>query len=225
MIKGSGLIIGGPYGDDTYNWNTTEVSGNTASMGIEKAEDYLSQGLIDNTENLNNDPVYIFSGELDTTVIPAKQEALKDFYTNYGANIDFVSKADIGHEIPTIFDENNDFTYDMAGDLLSHILTNLETNSIASLNEANADWESAGVLRRFNQWEFVSDVGMTKGKSSGLAKYGYVYYPDECITNQCKVHMHLHGCLDINQGFTKNLYTTYGFHQYAATNDLIVIFP
>lgn len=67
-IKGAGLIIGGPFGDDNASGGTD----NTASDGISKADAYYSQGKIDNPTNLENDPVYIFSGADDTVVLPAK---------------------------------------------------------------------------------------------------------------------------------------------------------
>ena len=67
-IKGAGLIIGGPFGDDNNSGGST----NTASDGISKADTYYSKGLIDNPANLENDPVYIFSGADDTVVVPAK---------------------------------------------------------------------------------------------------------------------------------------------------------
>lgn len=57
---------------------------------IVKAGNYFSDGDIDNPSNLENDPVYIFSGALDTVVRPAKQEAQRDFFDNYNANVDFV---------------------------------------------------------------------------------------------------------------------------------------
>ena len=52
----------------------------------------------------------------------------------------------MGHEIPSLFYEVDDYSYDydLAGDLLGHLLTNLESNSISSLNAANSDWKSAG---------------------------------------------------------------------------------
>ena len=56
-----------------------------------------------------------------------------------------------------------------------------------------------------------------------------MYYPNTCLEKSCKVHMHLHPCGAIHQGLSKWAYDGYiqntGLLEYAATNDLIVIFP
>jgi predicted esterase len=136
LIQGAGLIIGGPFGDD----NNSGGTGNTATDGISKATTYYANGLIDNPENLENQPVYIFSGADDDVVLPAKQEAQQDFYTNYSANLDYVSKDGIGHEIPSVVYDGTTYTYDLAGDLFEHLLTNLENNSVSSINAYDSDW-------------------------------------------------------------------------------------
>ena len=76
--------------------------------------------------------------------------------------------------------------------MFTHIFSNLENGSINSLNAYNEDWESNGVYRRFLQDEFVEKDFL---EFSGLAKFGYVYYPNSCINKQCKLHMNLHGCM------------------------------
>jgi hypothetical protein len=96
--------------------------------------------------------------------------------------------------VPSLYDFAGMGNYDVAGELLSFLLTNIETNAISSLNDSTEDWQSAGVLRRFKQKEFVEDVPFGQ---SGLAQYGHIYYPNSCISQSCKVHMHLHGCSDI----------------------------
>lgn len=110
--------------------------------------------------------------------------------------MDYVSEDGIGHEVPSLYyiDPDYSYSYDLAGDLFEHLLTNLESNSVSSINDATSDWQSAGIYKRFLQTEFV-DKNMFE--FSGLARFGYVYYPNSCLTNSCKVHMHLHGCADI----------------------------
>ena len=69
-------------------------------------------------------------------------------------------------------------TYDLAGDMFDHILKNLENNSVTTVNDGSSSWESLGSFRRFDQQEFVDDGFFG---DAGLAKYGYMYYPDSCI--------------------------------------------
>jgi len=83
----------------------------------------------------------------------------------------------------------------MAGDMFTHLFSNLPTNSVSTLNAPVADWRSAGTFRRFDQREFVEKDSMFD--YDGLARYGYIYYPTSCKTKSCKVHMHLHGCSEI----------------------------
>ena len=134
MIIGSGFIIGGAYAD------FYEETGNLADEGIEKADENYSYGDIDDPDNLANVPIYIFSGGSDDDVFPEKQEAQRDFFEHYNANVEFVQKADVGHDVPSIFYgdycEEEDLpedicTYDTMGALFTHILPNLETGSVS----------------------------------------------------------------------------------------------
>lgn len=84
LIKGAGYAISGSYGDNYY------VREGFAAEGIQKAYKYESEGLIDDLANLENDSVFIFSGLLDTDVVPEKQEAQKTFYDNFNSNVRFV---------------------------------------------------------------------------------------------------------------------------------------
>ena len=63
----------------------------------------------------------------------------------------------------------------------------------------------------------------------GLQQYGYVYYPTRChdgTVANCKVHMSLHGCsLDVHKFKDYFTITDLGYTHYAASNDIIVIFP
>ena len=64
-------------------------------------------------------------------------------------------------------------------------------------------------------------------ENSGLAWVGYVYYPHTCYENSCRIHFYFHGC----QGTANGMYdgwsdiTESGFLQYAASNDMIMVFP
>lgn len=125
--------------------------------------------------------------------------------------------------MPTIFDSTyKTWDYDMAGDLFEHVLTNLQEDPIESLEEADLEYTSNGVWRRFDQQEFT-DTGLFE--FNGLAKWGYVFIPNACLTESCKVHLHTHGCQSINQGLFKNSQFTLGFAQYASSNNLILLYP
>lgn len=90
----------------------------------------------------------------------------------------------------------------------------------------DADWANKGVLKKFNQQEFVDSLAW---QYNGLATYGYVYYPNQCYDGSatCKVHMFLHGCMNTIDGiFLGYEDLSYGgWLEYAAANDIIIIYP
>lgn len=61
------MAIGGSYGDDPWDRENT----NMGQEAINRANKYWGEGLIDNPANLNNDPVFIYSGGMDRTVPPS----------------------------------------------------------------------------------------------------------------------------------------------------------
>ena len=76
---------------------------------------------------------------------------------------------DIGHNWTSIYRSQSfqytycdllefDFCkYDLAGNLLNHLLTNLETRPIQRLKAGDSDWKQNGVLKKFDQREFVKE--------------------------------------------------------------------
>lgn len=90
----------------------------------------------------------------------------------------------------------------------------------------DTDWRNKGVFKKFWQTEFLDTYTW---QWSGLADYGYVYYPDNCYkgNKQCKVHMHLHGCGQTVDGlfFGVEDLTHGGWLEYAAANDIILLLP
>lgn len=87
------------------------------------------------------------------------------------------------------------------------------------------NWKKKGVLSRFNQHMYLE----TKiWERNGLDEWGYVYYPYTCVgkDKHCKVHVALHGCGGQVDGiFGWDFIVRYGYTQYAASNDLVIIFP
>ena len=139
---------------------------------------------------------------------------------------------EVGHYVPSIFEQSkglsppNGVQYDVAGNLLKFLLTNLKTNPIpeSEWKPGDADWKNKGVLKKFYQAEFKSSF---LWENDGLANYGYVYYPYKCYdgSKNCKVHMYLHGCGETVDGpwFGFNDLYYGGWLPYAASNDIILL--
>ena len=75
MIKGVGLMQGASFWTIDYFLDqelAEEVDAETVAQGsLDKAAEYLEEGLIDDTANIEGAPVYILSGTLDIDA-PAK---------------------------------------------------------------------------------------------------------------------------------------------------------
>jgi hypothetical protein len=114
----------------------------------------------------------------------------------------------------------------MAGDMFTHLFENMETPvTLNPMSEDSRDWEQKGVLRKFSQKEFLPD-DLKWNEFSGLDDFGYVYYPNTCIGESgCKVHLFLHGCASGFENIFDWVIRYSGWTQYAAENNLIVLFP
>jgi len=114
----------------------------------------------------------------------------------------------------------------MVGSLFNKVFLNLELNPLSSIESGDTDWRSKGVWRKFDQSVFLETSVF---EIDGLQQYGYIYYPTRCYDGtvaNCKVHMSLHGCgLDIKPTSDYMTITDLGYTHYAASNDIIVIFP
>lgn len=78
---------------------------------------------------MQGNPVYIFSGSLDTEITPPPhQEAQRDYYDHFGGNVKYVSYP-IGHSVPSVFAGDHwsveDTSFDTTGDMFEFIYTNL----------------------------------------------------------------------------------------------------
>ena len=81
------------------------------------------------------------------------------------------------------------------------------------------------LLRKFAQREFLGENSLFM--YDGLDEYGFVYYPQICLekNNKCKVHVHLHGCTASAAIVGEDLVRNSDFLEYAAANDIIIVFP
>ena len=106
-VAGVGLLNGGAYaslkenGDllnrdrstrdikdfDEYYTKNEEIA--NADNFIKETNNFEAQGKIDPLINLNDSPVWIASNRRDNVVPAYLQYEQRDFYTNYGAKIEF----------------------------------------------------------------------------------------------------------------------------------------
>lgn len=209
-IKGVGLMQGASFGIhffiDPDDLDSVDVD-TIIEGSLEKAAEFVQNDLIDDTANIEGAPVYIYSGTLNDVAPTKFQQAQRDIYESYGANAVY-EEDDYWHVLPVDSDiiPANECTEecsgkmvcncgndrnDMAGSILSNLLTNIPATDIEELAPKDLDFESKGVWRLFKQGEFTDDGW---GVESGFKKYGYEFYPNQCLQMSCHNHFLLHGC-------------------------------
>ena len=229
-VAGVGVLAGGPYYcaqgslfTALYNCMTPGFWTPVTRPALLKTEtDVLaSSGRIDATTHLAKSRAWLFSGRNDRTVYPQVVEALQSFYAGYKAQVVLVADKPAGHGMVTLEHGNacdttaapfiNDCDYDAAGELLNFLLGKLA---------APAPKES-GRLVRFDQNAYAKG----DAKSISLDENGFLYVPQRCANERCRVHVAFHGCrqgaAEIGERFVREA----GYNRWAESNGLIVLYP
>jgi len=182
-----------------------------------------SQGYIDNPHNLHDDQVYLFSGKNDKTVMTGVVDTARDFYHKLGLKDDQIlynSQVNAGHAFVTADPDHtpcseteapyiNACDIPQAQRILKHIYGEMQP----------AVETPSGDLVRFNQREFFS-TDMTS-----MDDDAYVYIPQNCRTEQCRVHVALHGCRQGISVIGKTYIEQTGYMEAADNNNIVVLYP
>lgn len=243
-LVGAGIVAGGPWNCAGNNPYVTPIlSATTTCMNpcknslfgcssimypnsgylAELAKQTANAGQIDAVENLKDDNVYIFSGSSDETVVTGVVDTTVDFYHKLGLSDDhirYLNQINAGHAFITTDPDDtkcsitkapyiNDCDIPQAQQILKHIYG----------QQQPAAKSLSGELIAFDQSAFFDDP------LTSMDDTAYVYVPQNCRTEQCKVHIALHGC---EQGISV-IGTTYvketGYLEAADSNSTIVLFP
>jgi hypothetical protein len=247
-VSGAAIIAGGPYGCATSAYSGFFFGAARSTVNLSKAVNgcmlnlYAIWGVpnisrleqqartleqekaIDPLADLQDDRVYLFTGQNDHTVVPAIVMAAGRFYARLGLaadNIKLVKTYPAGHAIVT--EEQGaacewsaepyvvDCDYDQAGDVLAHIYGDLKPRAKSLSRRFVA----------FDQQAFTSDLA-----SHGLSKTGWVYVPSGCAKAEgCRVHVSFHGCGQSHEQVKDAFYQGGGFARWADTNQIVVLFP
>lgn len=105
-ISGSGILAGPPYYcAGNYMAATMCMSGSVTSISVpgilNKIKSYESWGNIDNTTNIKNDPVYIFTGRYDTVSLPGIVKLNEQIYSSLNAKVKTNYDMGSAHGFPT----------------------------------------------------------------------------------------------------------------------------
>jgi len=79
--------------------------------------------------------------------------------------------------------------------------------------------QNSSNLYSFPQHEFVSN------SSAGMDTFGYIYQPEYCVDNPCKVHVALHSWKQNHYWIGLEFVKDTGLNEWAEANNIIVIYP
>ena len=229
-VAGVGVLAGGPYYcaqgslfTALYNCMTPGFWTPVTRPSLLKTEtDVLaSSGRIDATAHLAKSRAWLFSGRNDRTVYPQVVEALQSFYAGYKAEVLLVADKPAGHGMVTTEHGNacgttappfiNDCRYDAAGELLNFLLGKLAAPAA----------KESGRLMRFDQNAYAQG----DAKAIAMDETGFLYVPQRCAAERCRVHVAFHGCrqgaAEIGERFVREA----GYNRWAEANALIVLYP
>ncbi|MBY4675883.1 extracellular catalytic domain type 2 short-chain-length polyhydroxyalkanoate depolymerase [Marinobacterium arenosum] len=194
-------------------------SGYLAELARANADD----GHIDDPANILDDRIYIFSGRNDKTVITGVVDTTAEFYRKLGVpepQIRYNKSVDAGHAFITDNPDDtacpeteppyiNNCGFEQAQRLLEHIYGNL--NPPAE--------QPGGELIKFNQAEFFDS------ELTSMDDAAYVYVPQQCRTEACRVHVAFHGCRQGISVIGTEYVTGTGYNPVADSNGIILLYP
>jgi poly(3-hydroxybutyrate) depolymerase len=231
-VRGVGAIAGGPYDCaqgslwtaltrcmDPGPWSALPEPKRLADI----ARGLAKSGAIDPVERLAAAKVWLFSGTRDETVGSEVVEALRRFYLELAPDADVALENSVpaGHGMVTGSAGNEcsttkppfivDCDYDAAGILLAHLLGPL----VAPTPKQD------GELIEFDQGEFAAG----NPAAIAMADSGYVFVPNACARERCRVHVVFHGCRQSVAQIDRRFVLEAGYNRWAAANRLVVLYP
>lgn len=243
-VMGAGVIAGGPYfcvgsyENTSFSENSTNICmaplviGPDSEKLFQKAQSFMQRGLIDDLDNLKDDKLYLFSGTADNVVYTEVVDQTEKFYQLAGlseAHIRYVKEMNAGHAILTDYASDNacdtskkpfinDCDFFQAHDILSQIYDEL-ASPVENLQALS------GQFIAFDQTQFIPSYDDPQKNYTSMSKTAYLYVPDACETQQCKLHIALHGCLQGSEVIGDRYYKKTGYNEIADANQIIVLYP
>jgi len=233
LVSGAGVIAGGPYDcaggsiwTATHNCMHPDPSSPLPEVAylVARTDGLAASGEIDHPSHLARAKVWLFSGTRDTVIAQPVMNTLASYYEHYVAQGNILYKHDLGAGHGMIVDDRsaeacssnadpyiNDCSYDAAGQLLKQIYGHLHPPSA----------ELSGTFIEYDQREFFNGDAY----SHSMRDSGFVYVPQACRSNRCRVHVAFHGCLQNYDTVGDQYYKKAGYNRWADSNNIIVLYP
>jgi len=227
LFSGAGIIASGPFGcaEGSLTTAMARCMGKTdgpmpVAELIDEIKKAQEQSLVADTNNLADDPVWIFHGTLDTTVAAEVNDATAALYSGLipAEQIVYVNDFAAIHNFParghgsacTVMEPPfvGDCDYDTAGEILQHLYTDLEK----PVSEPETS---------------LQPVNLQGADEAGLSETAYVFVPPACMTGEqaCALHLVLHGCAQSAVQVGTDFIQQSGYLSWAETNDIVMAFP
>jgi len=213
MVKGAAAIAGGPYycamgSVWTAYFNCTTPGWWTplprAALLKSLTDGFAQSGRIDATTHLAGAPVWLFSGTNDHTVLPEVVRELQAYYALYGVKAKLVADKPAGHAMVTEDAGNKDCA----------------ATKDPYINDC--DYDAAGELLQHL-------LGPLKPPAQARPvlefDHGFVYVPQACEKERCRVHVAFHGCRQSASEVGDRFAREAGYNRWAESNRLIVLYP
>lgn len=194
---------------------------------VKNAKTWAGKGLLDPLTNLENSPVYMFSGQNDATVRPSVMKDLHAFYKEFvtKAPIAYNGDSPAGHAM--VLDGEDESCplsvppyivkcgIDLAGNILQHLYGRLEPRNDGPLKGSLLEFDQTSVGNRYTH-AFTAD----------MADSGWAYVPRECADGEsCKLHVVFHGCHQNASQIGSQYILNTNYLKWADTNKMVVLFP
>ena len=238
-IHGAGIAAAAPFACAHLFTEAGSCDAKPSKVQVAKLESLArllsDRGLVSDIKNLKDDAVWLYSGSKDSVVDPGELQLVSEFYQNFGSKVQWKSDLAAEHAWPSLNTPLTDSSctsisekgttncaFDGAAAMFKHIIPKPLRPKVPI-----GTWNKFGNLFLFDQTEFGSD-------QQSLDETGYVYIPNTCmnaLSRRCMVHVALHGCQNarssVHNGETAyDIVPKYWGHlEWAALNDIIVLFP
>jgi poly(3-hydroxybutyrate) depolymerase len=229
-FQGVGIFTAGPYHCARGSLTTAQLACMSGVQGrdlpglVQITRERSAQGSIDDAANLAGDPVYVFHGSSDRTVVRAVNDDLAAYYRDLGGRVAYDTTTAAGHAWvsplgpvacqSTLSPYINDCGTDPEGAMLGHLF--------GAVNPPNTG-EPAGTVQAFDQNAFAPGGSAAAVSMGGT---GYRYVPEACASGaSCRLVVALHGCQQSASAIGTTFVERAFLNQYADTNETIVLYP
>lgn len=249
IVKGAGIVAGGPYGcaESKFSrlwpiWTTAVphnlnralnacMSNRLRFMGVpdvdrlvRRTREMADDGSIDPVHGLEDDRIYLYWAMNDPTVAESVMVDAREYYRKIGVPDDqvvFIKGAKGGHAFIT---EDKGLACGLTGRPYLNDCDYDQAGAIlrhiyGALKEESKTPQ--GEFMVFDQQIFYKGLG-----DHGLAREGVVYVPRACRGRSgCRVHIVFHGCEQSREFVGDKFVKGSGFAEWADNNRLVIVFP